>query len=118
MSKPQANDLPDALARVEKAQSQLNNAKRRLSRAEDQVRTAKSDVSDAESEVKDSTSALETLIKRSLGQAMRKGGSSAAMALGEVISKFAEEEKASGPSSNAGGGDQLPLGNTNQAASE
>jgi len=106
MSNNQPNELPVALERVAKAESALTNAKRRLSRSEEQVRTAKSDVAAAETEVKDSTAALETLIRKVLPQAMRKGGSAAVLALGEVISKLSDD----------GGSQQLPLGDAGQAS--
>lgn len=127
MSKTQVNELPVAMERVEKAQGQLTNAKRRLSRAEEQVRTARSDVAEAEVEVKESTDALNAMIKRTLGQAMRKGGSSAAVALGEIISKYAEEGS-SGAGSDEGGSTvdnsaenkskELPLSGSTRTASE
>lgn len=137
MSKSQVSEMTTALKRVESAQSQLANAKRRQTAAEEKVRTARNDVSEAETEVKDSTAALEGMIRKALPLAMRKGGSSAALAFGEIIARLTSgDEDAGAPPSGgqasngdgqsvgaakaggAAGSPALPLEDAIQAAAE
>lgn len=91
MSKNQVSEMTAAVKRVEAAQSQLANARRRQAGAEERLRTARNDVGEAEIEVKESTAALEGMIRKALPLAMRKGGSSAALAFGEIIARLTSD---------------------------